>query len=399
MERLRVLVVGGGVAALEGMLALRALAEERIDIELLSARETFSYRPLAVAEPFGLGEAVTFPVAEAAEQCKAELSIGALTSVDTGRRVVQTSWHDEIEYGALLLACGARPGPSLPGALSFRGSDDVAAFGRLLAAAEAGEIGRIAFAVPGGIVWPLPLYELALLTAAHFAGSVGSRVELAFVTPEKTPLAIFGETASAAIAELFEARGIELHAGAYPSAFERGQLELVPGETLGADAVVALPRLEGPRIEGLPHDTDGFVPTDPTGRVDGFEDVFAAGDATAFPIKQGGIAAQQADAAAESIAELAGAPVVPTPFTPVLRGLLLTGAIPSYLRAELGGGHGETSTVSAEPLWWPPSKIVGRYLAPFLAAYEVDVESAPPEGPDALPVEVDLAGSASWREG
>jgi hypothetical protein len=28
---------------------------------------------------------------------------------------------------------------------------------------------------------------------------------------------------------------------------------------------------------------------------------------------------------------------------------------------------GETSTVSEEALWWPPGKIVGRYLGPFLA--------------------------------
>ena len=67
----------------------------------------------------------------------------------------------------------------------------------------------------------------------------------------------------------------------------------------------------------------------------GADAVLAAGDATTFPIKQGGLATQQADAAAATIAHALGATVEPTPFAPVLRGLLLTGGAPLYLRAEL----------------------------------------------------------------
>jgi sulfide:quinone oxidoreductase len=392
---LRVLIAGGGVAALEAMLALRALAEERVGLELLTPSDYFHYRPLAVAEPFGLGEAVSFPLREAAARCDAELSIGSLTSVEPGRKLAGTSWNDEIDYDVLLVACGALPRPALHGALTFRGREDVEAFGRILTAAEAGDVGRLAFAVPGGVVWPLPLYELALLTAARLEGR---DVELVLVTPEEAPLELFGQTASSAIEDLLGSRGIELRTGTYPAAFEAGRLELLPGESTRADAVVALPRLEGPRIEGLPRDADGFVLADPNGSVTGLADVFAAGDVTAFPVKQGGIAAQQADAAATSIAALAGAPVEPQPFEPVLRGLLLTGAIPSYLRADLQGGRGETSTISPEPLWWPPSKIAGRYLAPFLAGYELDVSTAPPEGPGVVPVEVDLEAAARAEE-
>jgi sulfide:quinone oxidoreductase len=52
---------------------------------------------------------------------------------------------------------------------------------------------------------------------------------------------------------------------------------------------------------------------------------------TQFPLKQGGIATQQADVAAASIAAHAGADIEPHPFRPVLRGLLLTGMTPRYL--------------------------------------------------------------------
>ena len=46
------------------------------------------------------------------------------------------------------------------------------------------------------------------------------------------------------------------------------------------------------------------------------ECIYAAGDATDFPIKQGGIGSQQADVAAQSIAALAGASVTPERFNP-----------------------------------------------------------------------------------
>jgi sulfide:quinone oxidoreductase len=108
-------------------------------------------------------------------------------------------------------------------------------------------------------------------------------------------------------------------------------------------------------------------------------DVFAAGDATTFPLKQGGLATQQADAAAGAIAAELGLPVEPEPFRPVLRGLVMTGGAPLYLRSVLNvAGEPEStaarrttrrpkSAVSRRALWWPPSKIAGRYLAPLLA--------------------------------
>jgi sulfide:quinone oxidoreductase len=143
------------------------------------------------------------------------------------------------------------------------------------------------------------------------------------------------------------------------------------------ERVVSVPVPEGGRIPGIPQNGNGFVPTDEYGRVRGHDAVFAAGDMTAFPIKQGGIAAQQADAAAQSIAALAGAPIRPEPFRPVLRGLLLTGLSPRFLRANL---LDSSSVLDFEPLWWPPGKIVGRYLAPFLAQHLGITAETPPAG-------------------
>jgi len=275
--------------------------------------------------------------------------------------------------------------------LTFRGSADSERVRELLAEIVAGQVGRIAFVVPWGAVWSLPIYELALMTAVYLAERELERVDITLVTPEEEPLQLFGRAGSEAVRDLFEERGVAVQTGACPVEFVDGELHLVPEGRIAADRVVALPRLRGPRIDGLPQTVEGFLPVDAHCQVHGLADVFAAGDITSFPVKQGGIAAQQADAAAEMIAEVAGAGITPEPFRPVLRGLLLTGRQPRYLRHEISGGAGDASLVSAEPLWWPPAKIVGRYLAPFLGAV-AGVESPPeaPSAPGTVPVEVEL---------
>ena len=229
----------------------------------------------------------------------------------------------------------------------------------------------LVFAAPGGVTWPLPLYELALQTAS-FAAEHELDVDLTLVTPEDAPLALFGAEASSSVGELLRDRRVTLLTGRYPVAFDGSELELAPIGGIKTDRVVALPRLRGEPIDGIPADADGFIPTDRHGRVQDVDDVFAAGDVTAFPVKQGGLAAQQAVAAAEQIAALAGADIEPRPFQPVLRGLVLTGSSPLFVRAEPTGA-GQTSVAADEALWWPPAKIAGRYLAPFLAEHADEI--------------------------
>jgi sulfide:quinone oxidoreductase len=231
----------------------------------------------------------------------------------------------------------------------------------------------LAFTMPAGIAWPLPIYELALLTAVHLADA-GSDIRLELVTPEERPLRLFGAQATDVVAGLLAEHGIRIWTDTVPQAAENGVLRFVGTGQVQADRVVALPRIEGPSLQGVPHDTNGFVPTDEHARVRGVDDVFAAGDLTDFPVKQGGLAAQQADAAAEAIAAAAGAELAPKPFEPVLRGLMLTGLTPRFMEAELGRLE---STVDTEPLWWPPGKIAGHYLGPFLASRLHLAQSAP----------------------
>lgn len=392
-----VLIAGGGVAALEAMLALRNLAPQALRVELLSPGRDFVYRPLTVVEPFGLGGPARFDLAALTGATGAGYRPDALASVVPEHHRIRTRAGRELSYDALVIATGARAKAAVPGAITFWGSGDAAPFRALLNDLDTGGAEDVVFCVPGRSGWPLPLYELALLTAAHSAEHVRGEPRLTIATPETSPLELFGVSASAAVRKLLDLRGIRLRCGCYPAGVDAKGVRLVPGGYLAADRVVATPRLDGPFLDGVPHDQNGFIPTDSFGRVRDLEDagVFAAGDVTTFPVKQGGLAAQQADTVADVIGAEAGAAVDPCPFRPVLRSLLLTGSEPRYLRAEITGGRGETSVATPEPLWWPPGKIGGRYLGPHLASLaNADWEAPPAVSTEQMPVEVQLAGQS-----
>ena len=383
------------MAGLETALALNAQAQDFVSVELVAPETEFVYRPLSVAEPFGVGEVRRFPLDKLAQAAGARLRRGAVASVDPELKTLALGDGTTIEYDVLVLTLGARPRDSVGGALTFRGPEDEAALEQVLARAMVGEIKRLVFAVPPAVTWPLPLYELALMTAECLADRGSRGAEVVLVTPEDRPLGLFGPEASEALRELLEIRSIEVRTSAVPLEWSDGKLQLAGSGLLEADAVVALPRLEGPSLRGIPSDQGGWVPTDEFGWVLGLTDVYAAGDMTQLAVKQGGLAAAQADAVASAIASDAGAPVRPKPFKPILRGLLLTGMAPRYLHAEPGKGR---SLVDTEPLWWPPAKIVGRYLTPFLAQHlGLSIPSArPPVDGIEVEVEVESSDHRSW---
>ena len=350
----RVVVAGGGVAGMEAVLALRELAGERVDITMLAPESTFAYRPMAVAVPFGRGHVQRLPLADFARETGTRLVRGALTAVEPGRAL--TSTGAALPYEALLVAVGAWSEPAVPGATTWTPELDQEVMGGLLADVEEGYAKRIAFVVPDGAGWPLPAYELALMTAWDARDMGQDDVEVVISTPEDAPLAIFGEEASASLREDLGEAGVTVRTGAHD------------GSGLAGMRLIALPRAAARKIDGLPRDERGFVPVDAHGRVRDLDGVWAAGDCIAFPIKQGGLAAQQAGAAAASIAERAGAGVVPEPFSPVLRGVLLTGRGRRWIRRSLetAGDHGEAQR---RALWWPPTKVAGEHLSPYLALH------------------------------
>lgn len=360
-----VVIAGGGVAALEAMMALRALAGDRVRITLLAPEPEFRYRPMAVAEPFTIARTRHVELSRIAADFGAGVVRGALAEVVPEERSVVTRAGERIGYDALVVACGTRLRPALAGATTIDDRNLGGTLRGLVQDIEEGYTSKIAFVAPAQAFWPLPLYELALLTA-HRAFDMSVPVDISIVSPENAPLALFGAGISNELGHLLRDAGITFRGSSFAE-IDDGELTLQPsGAHLRPERIVALPLLEGTQIAGLPTDPHGFIPVSELGEVIGLTGVYAAGDVTAYPIKHGGLAAQQADVVAAAIAAGAGAAVTPRPLEPIIRGMLLTGAGPRFFEAE-SGAHGFTSTVTDHCPWHPATKIAARHLGPYLA--------------------------------
>ena len=362
-----VVIVGGGVAGLEALLALQALAGDRVDMTLVSQHDWFIDRPVTVAEPFGLASAARHSVPDIVAERGARFVGATVVAVDAEAHRVSCADGTELGFDTLILAPGARLSAPLADAIAFGLEGSIRAIGEMLDRLRRGEAHSVAFVAPSTTGWLLPLYELALMTARELARSNVEGVQLRLLSPEDRPLALFGDQGSQSVSRLLSAAGIEF-VGSTANA-------------VAADDVITLPLLRGPELAGIPTtQPDGFVPVDEHGRVRGLADVYAAGDAVDFPVKQGGLAAQQADAVAEHVAAGYGASLDPTPFRPVLRGMLFTGDAPVFMRAEVPRADPDIAS-AWYPLWWPPTKIAGRYLAPYLFARGEEEElRKPPAG-------------------
>ncbi len=362
----RVLIAGGGVAALETALALRDLCPDRISTTIICPDPEFVYRPMRVREPFAYSEARRYSLAEIAQDIGAEVKRDAFKWLDPADRVVATE-NDRLEYDAVVLAVGATRRPAFRHAITLDDSRLDEQLHGLIQDVEGGYVHKLAFVIPSRMAWPLPIYELALMTARR-AYDMCVDMSITIATPEDAPLAVFGQTVSDAVSALLTEHGILVIPSAHCGIPKPNEVTLYPGSRhLFVDRIVALPELYGPSTPGVPKNAaNGFISVDNHCQVRGLDRVYAAGDAIDFPVKFGGLAAQQADAAAQAIAALAGAHITPEPFHPVVNAILLGGEKPLYLSAHITGGHGSSSVVSETPAWSPPTKIVAKYLAPYL---------------------------------
>lgn len=390
-DPLRVVIAGAGVAGLETALGLRALAGERVETMLIDTATTFSVRAMSVAEPFLESTRLTLPVDQVAAEAGAAHIRDMLASVDPRARIATTTDGTAYEYDALVLAVGAQETSPFPGVVTFR-PEDLDPVREIVDGVHAGAIGRVAVVVPDERVWPMPGYELALLLAREGAG-------VTLVAAEPAPLRVFGPEASKAVGRLLDEAGVETLLGGWPAA---NRFRVSSGErTVEADTVIALPALRPREIAGIPGDRTGWLPVDAHGRVAGLDDVFAAGDITARTLKQGGLAAQQADAVVEAIVARLHPDLRPWPYTPVLRGWLLTGDRDLWIRT-----GPDAALVADHCLWWPQTKIAGRWLSPWLEAREGGRLPSPPRpgmglevrfDPPAVPREPEILSSPFVR--
>jgi sulfide:quinone oxidoreductase len=369
MSEFRVVVCGGGIAAVEGLLRLRRLLGSSVDIDVIAPNDALIIRPLAVRQPFAFGPATQYDLGRILNDNDARWLKDTLASVDRDAHVVHTDGGESLRYDALLIAVGGRQIKAFEHVNTFRDAEADETYQGVVQDVEEGYSKSIAFLLPDGPVWPLPLYELALMTAER-AYSMGiDELELTLVTPEVSPMAIFGSAASDAVADRLERAGITVYSSALAEVPTSQQVIVQPqGIELHPSRIIATPRIAGPGIRGLAGAAHGFIPIDSMCRVPGTDTrVYAAGDAALYPIKHGGLGAQMADTAAASIARLAGADVEVHPFKPIIRGKLLSGKAPLYMSARLVGARGFQSEIFETPPWPADEKVVAEELGSYLA--------------------------------
>jgi sulfide:quinone oxidoreductase len=371
MADFRVVICGGGIAAVEGLLRLRALAGDAVDVELIAPNDELVYRPLAVREPFAFGPPRRYPLQRITRDTDAEWTKDTLGWVDREAQVVHTGHGREVAYDALLVAVGAKQVAPYTHVATFHDADADEVFHGVVQDIELGYTRSLAFIQPVGPVWPLPLYELALMTAQRAHSMDVRDLELTLVTPEPRPLAVFGAAVGDVVSDRLARAGIKVYCESIAKVPASRRLRML-----------ALPRIAGPAVAGLPGaGAHGFLPIDKYCRVPRIGGrVFAAGDAANYPIKHGGLGTQMADAAASAIAALAGVVDKPRAFNPVIRGKLLTGADPIYISARPIGAQSFGSEVFDEPPWPADEKVVAEELGPYLArldAVRTGVSTAP----------------------
>ena len=240
---MRVLIAGGGFAALEAALALRALAQDRISLSFVAPGPLLRYRPAATVEAFGPQPVLAYSWTEIADDLHARHQLGRVEAVVPEEKFVRLASGLRLDYDVLILCIGARALAGVAGARTFRDQRDLAAFEALLADLADGQLTRLVFAVPPGISWPLPLYELALSSAAHAQRAGGRpRSRSSPRRPSRWPCSV--PRCPRGLRDVLDGHEVRFLPGRTPVAVRRdGALELQADGSVPADAVVTVPQL------------------------------------------------------------------------------------------------------------------------------------------------------------
>jgi NADPH-dependent 2,4-dienoyl-CoA reductase/sulfur reductase-like enzyme len=276
MHTTRYLIVGGGLTADAACQGIREVdSEGHITVVAEEAHPPYSRPPLSKALWKGTDEGSIW---RGTERLGVELRLSRrIATLDPAAHRATDDQGEIYTYERLLLATGGRPRRVPFGAdevIYYRTLDDYRRL-RTLAAAEARFV-----VIGGGFIGSEIAAALAMTCR---------RVTMIFPEPG-IGARIFPPDLSAFVTDYYRARGVEVLTGTSVTAIERvGDAVRVTagdGRVLETDGVVAglglEPSTELAEAAGLDV-SDGIV-VDDRGRVDGHDDVFAAGDVARFPV-------------------------------------------------------------------------------------------------------------------
>jgi sulfide:quinone oxidoreductase len=139
-------------------MALRDLAGDRVSITLISPEPEFTYRPMKVAEPFALGHAHSYALADVARDHGARFIHDSVAEIEPGQKVVRCTTGVRVAYDHLVLATGAKAAPAYPHALTFGEDPAERRLHGLLAGVPADDAGFVPVDVHGRVAGLADVY-------------------------------------------------------------------------------------------------------------------------------------------------------------------------------------------------------------------------------------------------
>jgi sulfide:quinone oxidoreductase len=326
--RPRLVVVGGGFGGLEAAFYLQQRLRDRAEVELISDTATFVYKPDTIYIPFGLDpDTLRVPLEAPARRRGIVFIRSKVLEVDPERQTVRAG-DRIIGYDRLVLATGARnrvhgvagltaaaiPLGTIDAMLELRGRLE-----QVIDDAQAGKRSNVVFLVPPGRRWSSPLYELSWMLDTYLRRlGLRDHVDIKLLTPEASFVESLGQRMDDVADGEFLVRGITAIRNFHVAGVEPGRIVSETRDWAPFDLLVTFPPSEpAAHFAALPMDEHGFLRTvAATRQLQGFDNIYAVGDAADFPLKQAYLAATQADTAAEHIAAgLLGEPL-PEAFDP-----------------------------------------------------------------------------------
>ena len=218
----RVLMLGGGFAALETAFLLRMRMRDEVDLTLVSDNDSFVFRPNSIYVPFGADpDSLLVGLHKPLERRDIAFHHGKVAEVDPDGRQVTLSDSTKLGYDKLVIATGAEtsaeevPGLSEHAATIWTARtmlDVRKRFDRVRDRALAGQRQRVLFLVPPNNKCSGPLYEIVLMLETWLRRAhARDHVDITWSTYERSFIQAFGPRLHDVVTGEFSERGIDGH--------------------------------------------------------------------------------------------------------------------------------------------------------------------------------------------
>ncbi len=310
-----IVVLGTGFGGLEAAGYMRWKLRDA-NITIISDKGYFLFRPNTIYIPFGVSpDRFVRPLHRALKKRRISFVHGLATDIDPDSKTVAVDGQ-KIAYDFLVVSTGASMAPEeVPGLAKYAQniwtSDDMLKLrGELetvVSRARQGARSRILFLVPPNNKCSGPLYEVVMMLDTWLRRQkVRDLTTITWTTYEKSYIQAFGPELHRHVTSEFTRRGIDGHTEHVVNRVEDGKVVYDDSRALEYDLLISFPPYTAAqRFGSLPCDERGFILTErQTRTVQGHDDIFAAGDAGDFPVKQAFLAFLQADTVAANIVSM-----------------------------------------------------------------------------------------------